>query len=81
MEVDMKKHSGNTGRVLNYMRTHKSISSKVAFDKFGATRLSAIIFSLRKQGYIINNIHKKSKNRFGESVIYDEYVLTGEPEE
>ena len=37
-----------TGDVLKYLETHKKgITSKEAFDKFGATRLSSIIYSLK----------------------------------
>ena len=38
----MKKHSGNTGRILEYLKKNKSITSMEAFEKFGATRLSAM---------------------------------------
>lgn len=74
----MKKFRGNTGRVYEYLRTHEGISSKEAFEMFGATRLSAIIFCLRRKGFIIENVHKSGKNRFGECVSWDEYKLIGE---
>lgn len=66
---------GNCARILDYLKSHKGITSKEAFEHFGATRLSAIIFSLRKAGYNISNIPQSGKNRFGESVHYDEYRL------
>ena len=75
----MKKHKGNVGRVLKYLKTHKKsgITSMQAFELFGATRLSSIIFVLRKE-YIIDNVPNEGKNRFGEKVCYDRYVLVGE---
>jgi len=74
----MKKHSGNIGRVLDYLKTHKKgITSMQAFDLFGATRLSAIIFNLRKD-YDIESIKCEGKNRYGTKVFFDRYVLKGE---
>ena len=74
----MKEHKGNVGRVLEYLKKHESgITSMQAFNMFGATRLSAIIFILRKE-YIIDNVPCESKNRYGEKVYYDRYVLVGE---
>jgi hypothetical protein len=66
---------GNCARILEYLKSHEGITSKEAFEHFGATRLSAIIFCLRKSGYNIVNIPQNGKNRFGESVHYDQYRL------
>ncbi len=74
----MKKHTGNVGRVLSYLKSHKKgISSMLAFELFGATRLSAIIFQLRKD-YDIESIKCEGLNRFGTKVRFDRYVLVGE---
>ena len=64
---------GNTGRVLKYLQENDSISSMEAFELFGATRLSAIIFKLRK--YYIINQNCESKNRYGEKVRFVRYKL------
>lgn len=73
----MKKHSGNVGRVLDYLKTHKGITSMQAFELFGATRLSAIIFILRKD-YKIESVKREGRNKYGTKVRFDEYVLRGE---
>lgn len=74
-----KNHKGNTGRVLEYLKTHKKgITSIQAFEMFGATRLSAIIFNLKKFGYIIESSTSKGKNRYGELVSFSVYKLVGE---
>lgn len=73
----MKKHSGNVGRVLKYLKTHKGITSMQAFELFGATRLSAIIFILRKD-YEIESVKCEGVNRYGSKVRFDKYVLKGE---
>ena len=76
----MKKHSGNTGRILDYLKENKGITSMEAFEKFGATRLSAIIYTLRDDGYVIENIKRTAPNRYGASVTFVEYRLVGEIE-
>lgn len=73
----MKKHSGNTGRILEYLKKNKSITSMEAFEKFGATRLSAIIYTLRNEGYVIQNVERSSANRFGDKVRFVEYTYIG----
>lgn len=74
----MEKFYGNTGRVYKYLKSHKGITSMEAFEKFGATRLSAIIFNLKKYGCKIESVHKTGKNRYGESVHFVQYQLVGE---
>ena len=49
-----------------------------SFELFGATRLSAIIFNLRKDGYVIDSIKRESRNRYGDKVRFVEYQLVGE---
>jgi hypothetical protein len=61
--------------VLNYLQTHKGLTSMQAFEKFGATRLSAIIFVLRRRGFTIINVDRTGTNRFGEPVKFVEYRL------
>mgnify|MGYP006329964979 FL=1 len=66
---------GHKIRLLNYLKKHKCITTKQAIDELGNTRLSEYIRQLRKDGYIIENEHKKRKNRFGENVWFDKFVL------
>ena len=61
--------------VLKYLQTHKKITSLNAIKLFGATRLSAIIFDLRRNGYNIKTHIRTGKNRFGNTVGYAEYEL------
>ena len=61
--------------VLNHLQIHKTITSMEAINLYGATRLSAIIFDLRKAGHNIVTHTKVSKNRYGNSVSYAEYEL------
>jgi hypothetical protein len=74
----MTKHRGNVGRVLNYLKTHKGgITSMQAFEKFGVTRLSVVIFVLRKEYEIIGE-KCFGKNRFGDKVRFVKFKLVGE---
>jgi hypothetical protein len=68
-----------TEDILRFMREEGSITSKDAIKEFGATRLSAIIFSLRKRGYDIDTRMEVGENRYGKTSEYARYVLNGEP--
>lgn len=69
-----------TQDILNYLRKHnRGITSKQAFEMFGATRLSAIIFSLRDKGFIIESKDERVKTRYGNHVIVSRYILVSEP--
>lgn len=72
----MKKHEkSQKSEVLKYMQTHKGITSLQAIEKFGATRLSDIIFRLRKEDYEIGTRTVTKKNRYGHTTNYAEYYL------
>ena len=52
-----------TRKVLNHLEKNGSITSLEAFDKYKATRLSAIIYILRhSRGYDINNVWEKTSD-------------------
>lgn len=74
----MKNHIGNIGRVLEHLKNNEGITSMESFELYGATRLSAIIFCLRQDGYVINSVRKQGKNRYGDKVNYVQYQLVGE---
>lgn len=67
--------------VLNHLLTVGSITSFEAFELFGATRLSAIIFDLRRQGYVIWTDSVSTTNRYGQATTYAKYKLISTPEE
>ena len=71
----MKKNT-QTSEILSYMKTHKSgITSKDAFERFGATRLSGLIFQMRKQGHKISTKYEIVKTRYGRKVEIARYKL------
>ena len=62
-------------RVLDHLLKNKKLSQKQAINLYGAYRLSAIIYNLRKNGYNISTNFKSGKNRFGDTVSWAEYKL------
>ena len=62
-------------RILNHLKRYGSITSWESFEMYGATRLSAIIYNLKKDGYEFNEEWIKRKNRFGEQVEFKKYIL------
>jgi hypothetical protein len=61
--------------ILKVLKSGDTISSMEAFAEFGITRLSAIIFDLRKRGYDITSVDEKTTNRFGGTVVFSRYKL------
>lgn len=64
-----------TQAVLDWLKTHASISSVEAIQNFGATRLSAIIFNLRKRGHVIDTVWCEGTDRFGNHMRFARYYL------
>lgn len=55
------------------------ISSRVAFIEYGISRLSHIIYKLRKKGFVIESVPKEFKNKFENVTRYVEYkFINGE---
>lgn len=76
--------STKTDKVIEHLIVHGEISTWEAIRKYGATRLSAIIFNLKKKGYTFETEIKKTKDRFGNTVEYANYKLNstnGAPKE
>ena len=64
-----------TTAVKQYLLKRGHITSWEAITKFGATRLSAIIYNLRKEGYRIVTHSVTKKNRYGYQVTFANYKL------
>lgn len=64
--------------VLKHLRYYKTISTWEAFQEYGITRLSAIIFNLRRDGYNIGNETKSTITRLGNKTSYTNYTLQSE---
>jgi len=65
--------------ILWHLKTYGNITSYEAIKEYGATRLSAIIFNIRKNGYDIDSVPLTKKTRFGRSTTIAKYIYTAPP--
>ena len=71
----MIKQDTKTWDVLQHLKEHGSITQLEATELYGATRLSAIVFNLRKKGYAISSETQGAIDRHGHAVNYARYIL------
>lgn len=69
------KSKSQISEVIDLLRKQGYITSYEAIEKFGATRLSGIIFILRERGFGIETEMVQGKNRYGHSTNYAIYRL------
>ena len=67
-----------TNAIQLYLIEKGSITSWEAIKEYGATRLSAIIFNLRKKGMNIRTERIEFTDRFGNKANYAKYIYEGE---
>ena len=65
---------------LKWLHDFGSITTYEAFIHLGITRLSAIIYNLKKDGYEFEKEFKTAKNRYGKLVSFLEYRLAEQKE-
>lgn len=73
-----KKYYSQCDMVVDYINEFGSITSLEAVYDLGATRLSGIIYNLKKQGYKIKSVDEGSLNRYGRMVYYARYSFEEE---
>lgn len=66
-----------TEKVLNHLKTNGTITSMEAIELYKATRLSSIIFRLRKK-YFITMARAESVDEDGKRIFYGVYKLEEE---
>ena len=74
----MNSEETKTKKVKEHLENKGNITTWEAIQKYGATRLSAIIFNLRKRGYNINNNWQEELDRNGKKTRYVKYELDEE---
>ena len=74
-KVKRRKTGTHYTRLLDYLKTHKTITSLQAIRDLGNTRLSATIFQLRRDGYNISSTDIPVSNRWGGKTNVAEYKL------
>lgn len=67
--------TGQKEIVLNHIRSFGSITSQEAIYQYGITRLSDVVFKLKKDGYNIKSKLVEVKNRYGKSCHVSRYEL------
>lgn len=65
-------------RVLRHLQDFGNITSWESFKEYGITRLSAIIYMLKRDGYIFGEEWISTKNRYNEKTSFKKYILKGE---
>ena len=65
-------------QVKEHLENYGTITSWQAIQQYGATRLSDIIFRLRKQGYDIETKTECAKDRNGNTCQFAKYILNRE---
>ena len=69
-----KRTTNKTVKVLEHLQKFGSITSLEAIDLYGATRLSAIIYNLRKQ-FHIDGENMVCTDKYGNKARYTKYIL------
>lgn len=69
---------GKTKKVLEYLQTNGSITQLQAWELFRASRLSSIVFNLKKYGYNIISKKVNFTDINGEKSHYVRYIYEGE---
>ena len=64
-----------TKLILDHLNQYGSITSMQAIELYGVTRLAAIIFKLRKNGYKIITKDLATIDQFGDKCIFANYIL------
>lgn len=64
-----------TQKVKEHLQSGRGITSMEAFEMYGATRLSSIIFNLRKSGMNIVNVDRECTDRYDNKCNFVEYRL------
>lgn len=61
-------------QVLEYMRKHGSMTSMDAFRTYQITRLAAVVFNMKRDGYDIETVYETSQygTRYGRYVLHEE---------
>lgn len=72
-----KRRTNKSRLVLEHLKEYGSITSWEAIEKYGATRLSAIIYNIRKH-HIVKSVDSSFTDRYGNESTFTKYVYCGE---
>ena len=74
---ERRKGMTKTDRALEYLKTHRGMTTYDAFIEHGNTRLSDTIYRLRRKGYKILSVNLDVTDRYGDACRISEYRLVG----
>lgn len=77
----MSNKKSQISEIIHHLRKYKSITSMEAIKRFGATRLSGIIYVLKERGFGIETELREVKNRYGHITRIAVYHLIKDLEE
>ena len=69
--------TNKTTEIKKHLLEKKNITSMDAIELYGATRLSGIIYNLRRKGYHIINKEETIIDRYGNECRYVRYIYLG----
>mgnify|MGYP003660608996 CR=1 FL=1 len=81
IKISKEEVKTQSDAVLWHLKNYGSITSWQAIKEYGATRLSAIIFNHRKEGYDITSSPMQVKTRFGRNSKIAKYIYVPPPKE
>ena len=81
IKIKSENVKSQSDAILWHLKTYGSITSYEAIKEYGATRLSAIIFNHRKEGYDIDSMPLTKKTRFGRTTTIAKYTYVAPPQE
>ena len=61
--------------IKNHLVEFGNITSMEAFNLYGCTRLSSVIFKLRKRGMDIKTVECYGRNRYNNATRYAKYIF------
>lgn len=64
-QEDKRMKKSQRELILEHLKRYGTLTSMQAIELYGATRLSGIIFTLRKEGYNITTLDTSIKDRYG----------------
>ena len=68
-------------RVIKYIKDFGSITTFQAYSDLGVTRLSAVMYNIKKDGIKVKTETGKAKNRYGDSTCFARYSFVEQNEE
>ena len=75
----LKPKTTKRKQIQDHLIKHGFITSWIAIEKFGATRIGDTILNLRKKGWNIATNDMTTKDRNGNTCVFAKYVLVSTP--